>query len=52
MRFLIHFSYDGSMYYGFQNQKNLDTIQSKIEEALTIVNNHKKNKTSCDRKNR
>ena len=44
MRFLIHFSYDGSAYYGFQNQKNLDTIQSKIEEALTIVNNHKKTK--------
>ena len=42
MRYLIKFSYDGSNYAGFQTQKNLDTIQEKMENALTIVNNHKK----------
>ena len=39
MRYLIKFSYDGSNYYGFQKQKNLETIQSKIEEALEKINN-------------
>ena len=42
MRFLIKFSYDGSAYSGFQTQKGKNTIQEKIEEALTIVNNHQK----------
>ena len=42
MRYLIKFSYDGSLYSGFQKQKDKETIQEKIEEALTIVNNHKK----------
>ncbi len=42
MRFLIKFSYDGTAYAGFQSQKGLNTIQSKLEEALMIVNNHKK----------
>ena len=42
MRFLIKFSYDGTGYAGFQSQKGLNTIQSKLEEALIEVNNHKK----------
>ena len=42
MRFLIHFSYDGSSYHGFQNQKGYNTIQGKLEEALSVVNNGKK----------
>ena len=42
MRFLIKFSYDGSAYSGFQSQKGKETIQQKMEEALTNVNNHKK----------
>ena len=42
MRFLIRFSYDGSSYAGFQRQANKDTIQERIENALTIVNNGKK----------
>ena len=42
MRFLIKFSYDGTAYSGFQTQKGKNTIQEKIEEALTIVNNHQK----------
>ena len=42
MRFLIKFSYDGTAYSGFQTQKGKNTIQEKMEEALTIVNNHQK----------
>lgn len=42
MRYLIKFSYDGSAYSGFQTQKGLDTIQERIENALTTVNDHKK----------
>lgn len=42
MRFLIKFSYDGTMYNGFQSQPNLDTIQERIEEALKKINNGKK----------
>ena len=42
MRYLIKFSYDGSSYAGFQTQKGLNTIQERMEEALTKVNNGKK----------
>ena len=42
MRYLIKFSYDGSAYSGFQTQKGKETIQEKIEKALTKVNNNKK----------
>ncbi|MBP5678655.1 MAG: tRNA pseudouridine(38-40) synthase TruA [Bacilli bacterium] len=42
MRFLIKFSYDGSAYAGYQSQKGLNTIQEKLEEALTKINNGKK----------
>lgn len=42
MRYLIKFSYDGSSYAGFQSQNGLDTIQEKMEEALTKVNNGKR----------
>ena len=41
MRYLIKFSYDGSAYSGFQTQKGLETIQEKMEEALTKINNGK-----------
>ena len=42
MRYLIKFSYDGTAYAGFQSQKGLMTIQEKMEEALTKINNGKK----------
>ncbi|MBQ9019656.1 MAG: tRNA pseudouridine(38-40) synthase TruA [Bacilli bacterium] len=42
MRFLIKFSYDGTGYSGFQSQKGLDTIEKRMEEALTKINNGKK----------
>lgn len=42
MRFLIKFSYDGTNYSGFQAQKGLDTIEKRMNEALTKINNGKK----------
>ena len=38
MRYLIKFSYDGTNYCGFQTQSGLNTIQEKLEEALSKVN--------------
>lgn len=40
-RYLINFSYDGSNYNGYQKQKNLNTIQGKMEDALKKINNSK-----------
>lgn len=42
MRFLIKFSYDGSNYAGYQIQPGKNTVQECLENALTIVNNHKR----------
>ena len=42
MRYLIKFSYDGTAYSGYQKQKGLDTIEKRIEEALSKINNNKK----------
>ena len=42
MRFLIKFSYDGTNYCGYQKQPGLATIEGKMEEALTKINNGKK----------
>ena len=39
MRFLIKFSYDGSSYCGFQKQKEKNTIEENLENALTKINN-------------
>ena len=38
MHYLISISYDGSHFYGFQRLKDYDTVQKKLEEALTIIN--------------
>lgn len=39
MRFLIKFSYDGTNYSGYQKQPGLNTIEGKLGEALTKINN-------------
>lgn len=41
MRYLITFSYDGTLYNGYQKQPNKNTIQDKIEEALYKITNKK-----------
>ena len=37
MKYLISICYDGSKFYGFQRLKNQDTVQKKIEDALSII---------------
>ena len=42
MRYLISISYDGSKYNGYQKQPDGNTIQDKLEEVLTTINDNKK----------
>ncbi len=44
MRYLIKFSYDGTNYHGYQKQPHKETIEEKLEIALTSINNGKKTK--------
>src|SRR5512137_883541 len=39
MRIALGIEYDGTNYYGWQRQLNLNTIQEKIEQALSQVAN-------------
>ena len=41
MRYLITFSYDGTLFYGYQKQPNLRTIEGELESALTYINGGK-----------
>ena len=39
MRYKIVFSYDGSLFHGFQKQKGKRTVQEEIEKVLSSINN-------------
>lgn len=41
MRYLIHFSYDGTNFCGYQKQKGHRSVESEFEKALYSINNHK-----------
>jgi tRNA pseudouridine38-40 synthase len=41
MRYLIHFSYDGTNFSGYQKQPNLRCVESELEKALFEINDHK-----------
>ena len=41
MKYLISISYDGTLFYGFERQKNKRTIQGEIERVLTLINKKK-----------
>lgn len=41
MRYLIKFSYDGTLFYGYQKQPGLRTVEECLEKALFDINNHK-----------
>ena len=45
----IVYQYDGSKYYGFQRQKNKDTVQGDIEKIVFSKFNEKINMTSSGR---
>ncbi|WAI11960.1 MAG: tRNA pseudouridine(38-40) synthase TruA [Buchnera aphidicola (Macrosiphum albifrons)] len=42
-KFALGVEYDGSLYHGWQRQKNVPSIQEEIERALSIIANHKIN---------
>lgn len=44
MRYLIHFSYDGTNFSGYQKQPNLRCVESELEKALYSINDHKDTK--------
>lgn len=44
MRYLIHFSYDGTNFNGFQKQPGCRCVESELEKALYDINDHKKTK--------
>ena len=52
MRYLITFSYDGSKYGGYQNQLDINTIQTELETALTKLNNKETSITASGRTDR
>jgi len=37
MRYLITFSYDGTLFYGYQKQPKLRTVESELENALKFI---------------
>ena len=37
MRYLINFSYDGTLFYGYQKQPKLRTIEGELEKALKFI---------------
>ena len=41
MRYLLTFSYDGTLFYGYQKQKNKRSVQEEIEKVLSKINNSK-----------
>lgn len=41
MRYLIKFSYDGTLFYGYQKQPGKRTVEGELEKALFDINNHK-----------
>ena len=41
MRYLLTFSYDGTLFYGYQKQKNKRSVQEEIEKVLSKINNNK-----------
>ena len=44
MRYLIHFSYDGTNFNGYQKQPGCRTVEEEIEKALFDINDHKNTK--------
>lgn len=47
MRYLIKFSYDGTLFHGFQYQEGFRTVQECLERAATHINNNKKVNIVC-----
>ena len=44
MRYLVTFSYDGSLFNGFESQPNLRTVEDELNKVLKYINNDKNTK--------
>lgn len=44
MRYLIHFSYDGTNFCGYQKQPGHRSVEEELEKALYSINNYKETK--------
>lgn len=44
MRYLVKFSYDGTLFQGFEKQSNYRTIQGEMEKVLKYINNNQDTK--------
>ena len=49
MRYLINLSYDGSKFYGYQIQKNKNTVEGELEKVLSKILNEKINTIGSSR---
>ncbi len=52
MRYLINLKYNGSMFYGYQIQKNKETVEGEIERVLSKILNEKINTIASSRTDR
>ena len=52
MKYLINLSYNGSKYYGYQIQKNKDTVEGEIEKVLSKIFNRSINTIGASRTDR
>ena len=46
---ILHLSYDGSAYHGWQTQKQDCTVQETLEKALTKICGHQVKAVGCGR---
>ena len=49
MKYLVNLSYNGSKYYGYQIQKNKDTVEGEIEKVLSKIFNRSINTIGASR---
>lgn len=49
MKYLVNLSYNGSKYYGYQIQKNKDTVEGELEKVLSKIFNRNINTLGASR---
>ena len=52
MKYLVNLSYNGSKYYGYQIQKNKDTVEGELERVLSKIFNSSINTIGASRTDR
>ncbi|QSA20044.1 tRNA pseudouridine(38-40) synthase TruA, partial [Vibrio furnissii] len=40
MRIALGIEYDGTQYYGWQRQREVNSVQEELEKALSVIANH------------